>query len=166
MRYRLSLDRRVNLRVNKMRRIFHVDTQNTRRKLIVHLEELFEISSNYARGKFDHIRDETGKERLLTIAERQNYTKIATYTAQIINSVAKGLDERQIDKDLDTLEAMLKKTAEGKEGAERSGLDAGATKNRVRPAWLCFALLPGKTVWQPPKRQQRRLTQLWQFLPN
>ncbi len=84
-----------------MRRIFHVDTQHTRRKLLVQLEELFEIASNYARGKFNHIRDETGKERPLTIAERQNYTRIATYTAQIINSVAKGLDERQIDKDLD-----------------------------------------------------------------
>ena len=108
-----------------MRRIFHVDTQNTRRKLLIQLEGLFEISSNYARGKFTHIRDETGKERPLTIPERQTYTRIATYTAQIINSIAKGLDERQIDKDLDQLEAMLKKTAAtGEADAGSAGLDA------------------------------------------
>ncbi len=121
MRYRLSLESRVEVRVSKMRRIFHVDTQNTRRKLLIQLEGLFEISSNYARGKVDRIRDETGKERPLTIAERQYYARIAAYTAQIINSIAKGLDERQIDKDLDALEAMLNKT----NSAAKAAADVG-----------------------------------------
>ncbi len=94
-----------------MRRILHVDTQHTRKKLLVQLEELFQISSNYARGKVKHVIDETGKERPLTIAERQFYARIAAYTAQIINNLAKGIDERQIDQDLNKLEAMLNKTA-------------------------------------------------------
>ena len=107
---RLSLDRRVNVRLNKMRRILHVDTQHTRKKLLLQLEDLFDIASNYARGKVQRIVDETGKQRPLTIAERQHYARVAAYTAQIVNSIAKGIDERQIDQDLDKLEAMLNKT--------------------------------------------------------
>jgi hypothetical protein len=131
MRYRLSLDRRVGVRVTKIRRTFQVDTQHTRRKLLLQLEELFQIASNYARATVKYVVDEKGKQRPLTIAERQNYAKIATYTAQIINSIAKGLDERQIDKDLDTLEAMLKKTAAGKADAEKAGLDAGSRQENA-----------------------------------
>jgi hypothetical protein len=93
-----------------MRRILHVDTQHTRKKLLLQLEDLFDIASNYARGKVQRIVDETGKQRPLTIAERQHYARVAAYTAQIVNSIAKGIDERQIDQDLDKLEAMLNKT--------------------------------------------------------
>ena len=57
---RLSLNRRVSVRVQSVRRILHVDTQHTRRKLIVQLEELFEIASNYARGVVKHVTDENG----------------------------------------------------------------------------------------------------------
>ena len=99
------------MRLIKMRRILHIDTQHTRRRFITHLEELFEIASNYARGKIRASTDETGRTAPLTIAERQFYARIAAYTAQIINSIAKGIDERQIDSDLDKLEAMLNKTA-------------------------------------------------------
>ena len=65
LRCRLSLERRVNVRLNKMRRILHVDTQRTRKKLIIQLEELFEIASDYARGKVKRVIDEDGKERPL-----------------------------------------------------------------------------------------------------
>ncbi len=111
MSHRLSLDKRIAVRVTKMRRILHVDTQRTRKKLLIQLEELFQIASNYARGVVKFVVNEKGKQRPLTIAERQYYTRIAAYLAQIINSITKGLDERQIDKDLDKLEAMLNKTA-------------------------------------------------------
>ena len=57
--------------------------------------------------------DENGVERLLTISEKQFWARIAAYSAQIINSIAKGLDERQIDKDLNAIENMLNKTASG-----------------------------------------------------
>ncbi len=94
-----------------MRRTLQIDTQHTRRKLITQLEELFEIASNYARGKTEHVTDETGKQRPLTIAERQFYARIAAYTAQTVNCIAKGIDERQIDSDLDKLESMLHEAA-------------------------------------------------------
>ncbi|MGD0644321.1 MAG: hypothetical protein ABSA75_05390 [Candidatus Bathyarchaeia archaeon] len=106
----INSKKRVSGRVGQLRRIMHVDTQHVRRKMIRRLEEIFKISADYARGKVDRVIDEDGKERPLTIAERQFWARIAAYTAQIINNVAKGIDERQIDRDMDQLEEMLNKT--------------------------------------------------------
>ena len=53
---RLSLERRVNVRLSRIRRILYVDTQHTRKKLIVELEELFEIASKYELMKTGHLR--------------------------------------------------------------------------------------------------------------
>jgi hypothetical protein len=77
----------------------------------VQLEEVFHIASDYARGKIDRVTVEDGKKRPLTIVERQHWARIAAYAVQIINNVAKGIDERQINLDLDMLEAMLNETA-------------------------------------------------------
>ncbi len=110
MHYRLSLEKRISLRIGKARRTFHVDTKSTREHLINQLEEIFQIASDYARGKIEKVVDENEKERPLTIIERQLYARIAAYTAQTINSIAKGIDIRQIDEDLDKLEAMLHRT--------------------------------------------------------
>jgi hypothetical protein len=108
---RLNSKKRVSFRINQLRKTLHVDTQRTRSKLITNLEEIFEIATNYARGRIKRVTDENGKERQLTIVERQFWARIAAFTAQTINSIAKGIDERQIDLDLNKLEAMLNKTA-------------------------------------------------------
>jgi len=102
---------RVSIRISKARRILSVDTERTRRKLILQLKEVFHIASDYARGKIYRVTVDDGKKRPLTIVECQHWARIATYTAQIINNIAKGIDERQINLDLDKLEAMLNKTA-------------------------------------------------------
>ncbi len=47
------------------------------------------------------------------------------YTAQVINTIAKGIDERQIDVDLDKLEQML-------DEAKAKGEAAGA-KEEAKP---------------------------------
>jgi hypothetical protein len=75
------------------------------------LEEVFHIASDYARGKIDRVTVEDGKKRPLTIVERQHWARIAAYTVQIINNIVKEIDERQINLDLDKLEAMLNKKA-------------------------------------------------------
>jgi hypothetical protein len=98
---------RVSIRISKVRHILSVDTERTRRKLTVQLEEIFHIASDYARGKIDRVTVEDGKKRPLTIVERQHWARIAAYTAQIISNIAKGIDERQINLGLDKLEAML-----------------------------------------------------------
>ena len=77
------------------------------------LEEVFHIASDYARGKIDRVTVEDGKKPQLTIVERQHWALIAACTAQLINDIAKGIEERQINLDIDKLEAMLNKTAAG-----------------------------------------------------
>jgi hypothetical protein len=84
------------------------------------LEDIFKIAADYARGKIKYVTDENGKERQLTIPEKQFWARIAAYTAQIINTVAKGIDERQIDLDLDRLEKMIDE-ATAKIKAEEAG---------------------------------------------
>ena len=111
MHGRLNSKSRINLRVSKTRRILIIDTQRTRKKLIIQLEEVFQIASNYARGKINWVAGEDGKPRPLTMSEKQFWARIAGFTAQTVNSIAKGIDERQIDSDLSKLEAMLNKTA-------------------------------------------------------
>jgi len=102
---------RLRVQVTQMRRILHVNTQRTRSILLSRLERVFLISSDYARGVIQQVVGEDGKERSLTIAERQQWARIAAYSAEILNNVAKDFDERKIDRDLDRLEAMLNKTA-------------------------------------------------------
>ena len=111
MRHRLGSTARVFSRVYTMRRILYVDTQRMRQRLIVRLEEIFGIASEYASGKIDRVADSDGKRRHLTVIERQFWARIATFTAQTINSIAKGIDERQIDRELDKLERMLNTTS-------------------------------------------------------
>jgi len=100
---------RVSRRVAKVRRTVNVDTQQLRKKTIRMLESIFKIAADYARGKVDRVTDDDGKVRELTIPEKQFWARIAAYTAQIINTIAKGIDERQIDEGLNQLEAMLNK---------------------------------------------------------
>lgn len=107
MRGRLTVKKRLYRRLARLHRSFKVDTQYVRSKTIKRLEEIFKIASDYARGKVERVIGEDGKERQLTILERQFWARIAAYTAQIINNVANGIDERKIDTDLDELERMV-----------------------------------------------------------
>ena len=102
---------RVSAQINHMRRILRINTQRTRCMIISRLETVFEIASSYARGEISKVVVEDGKERPLTIVERQDWARIAAYSVEILNNVAKGFDERKIDQNLDRLEAMLNKIA-------------------------------------------------------
>jgi DNA-binding MarR family transcriptional regulator len=137
---RLSLDKRVKTRIGKARRTLKIDTQHTRRHLLEQLEKLFDLASDYARGEIKRVTDGDGKERSLTPKERQLYSRIAAYTAQVINSIVKGIDERQIDADLDKLEEMLHKTSATipvqppDEGGEQPGQSSeGASDSSPEP---------------------------------
>ena len=101
-----------------------------RKKTIQRLEEIFRIASNYARGKVKRVIEDDGKERPLTIPERQFWARIAAYTALIINNVAKGIDERRIDMDLDELARLIheNKAKSEAEAAQEAARDAEQAK--------------------------------------
>jgi hypothetical protein len=105
--FRFKSKIRVSRRVARIRKEVHLDTQKIRRKTVRKLEEIFKIAAEYATGKIKNVTDEDGKPRLLTVPEKQFWARIAAYSAQIINNISKGFDERQIDEDLDNLARML-----------------------------------------------------------
>jgi len=78
-------------RVAELKRAVAVDTQVLREKLLKNLEAIFDNAALLAKGQV------TVGGRELTLNERRDWARVAAYTAQIINSIAKGFDEREID---------------------------------------------------------------------
>jgi uncharacterized protein (DUF608 family) len=94
-----------------------------RSKEIRRLEELFDLASDFAKGSFKYQYADRKREPL-TIKQRQMWARIAAYIAQIMNTIANGIDERQIDKDLAELEKLVNearaKTEAGKSQASEA----------------------------------------------
>lgn len=107
----------VSRRFFQFRKRFDVDTQQLRTKAIKRLEELFNLSSDFARGtyKFQYTN---GKREVLTVKQRQMWARIAAYVAQIMNTIANGIDERQIDKDLALLEKLVNEATTKNSGSQ------------------------------------------------
>ncbi len=47
---------------------------------------------------------------LITLKERQGWTRVAGYIAQILQNIGKGFDEKQVDEDLAELEKFVNET--------------------------------------------------------
>jgi len=58
--------------------------------------------------------------RNLKLKQRQMWTRVAAYIAQIINSAASGFDEKQIDEDLNKLEKLINE-ATAKNKTQKTG---------------------------------------------
>ena len=82
-------------KLNQTRRIFQLDTQNIRVKLISRLEELFNLAQANA------------KSQRLDIGQREKWAKIAAFIAQTINSLTQAFDERAFDDNLKKLESLI-----------------------------------------------------------
>jgi len=93
-------------RVAKLREKVKVDTQRMRAKWMKSLEEIFNFAASLAKGEFktQTVNGETVK---VSMKQRQIWARIAAYTAQIMNSIAQGFDEREIDAQLDELERLV-----------------------------------------------------------
>lgn len=93
-------------RISKLRRSVKYDTQMLRLRLIRNLEQLFNVADDFARGK---IQTQTldGEIHRITMKQRQMWARIAAYIAQILNATTKNYDERELDKDMDKLEALI-----------------------------------------------------------
>lgn len=111
----------VKRRLEKLRLIVKIDSQKLRSNLIKQLNDLFRISSDLARTRTDDMK------------ERQGWIRVAAYTAQVMEQLTKGYDERQVDKDLEELARMVDEVekiideARAKNDAARS---QGPTENQ------------------------------------
>jgi hypothetical protein len=58
------------------------------------------------------------QQKDLDLNVRQKWMRVAAYAAQVINSLASGFDEKQIDKDLDKLEVLVNEATAKKEAGK------------------------------------------------
>jgi len=113
-------------RLAELKETIKVDTQNIRGKTLNSLQELFDLAVALAKGRVK-TQNEDGVPVKVTLKQRQMWARVAAYIAQIMNSVASGFDERQIDVQLDELERLVNEAkAKGKAGNTEKR-DASAT---------------------------------------
>ena len=116
---RISRNRMIIRRIAELKRTVKVDTQEIRSKSIRSLELLFDLAVAFAKGEIKTQKEE-GKRVKVTLKQRQMWARIAAYIAQIMNSIASGFDEKEIDVQLDELERLVNeakaKTKNGKTG--------------------------------------------------
>jgi len=104
---KFSVNRAVSWRIIKLRKTVQMDTQKIRSKTLSYLEEIFDLAVSIAKGQVTRQRRSDGKEIPVTLKQRQTWARVAAYTAQIMNTVAEGFDEREIDAQLDELERLV-----------------------------------------------------------
>ena len=118
---RFSKQTMILSRIGKLKETVKIDTQQLRGKALKTLEGLFDMTKGLAQNEN------------LTLKQRQMWTRIAAYICQVINSVATGFDERQIDVQLDELERLVNearakaKDGEAEEGAAGTGANTASS---------------------------------------
>ena len=117
-------------RIAKLKENVKINTQKIRENLLSNLTSIFESAVKFAKGKT------TINGHELMLKEREKWVRVAAYTAQVINSVASGFDERQIDVQLDELEGLVneakakaktKKTKRQVKGAKKEKVSKGSS---------------------------------------
>ncbi|MEM3668880.1 MAG: hypothetical protein QXU38_03715 [Candidatus Bathyarchaeia archaeon] len=92
---KISRNKMLKNRIQKLRTEVKIDTQKLRDETIKNLQELFALAKNQATNEN------------IKLKQRQNWTRVATYICQVINTIATRFDERQIDQDLAKLEELI-----------------------------------------------------------
>lgn len=92
---KISRNKMLKTRVQKLRTEVKIDTQKLRDETIKNLQELFALAKSQAANEN------------IKLKQRQNWTRIAAYICQVINTIATRFDERQIDQDLQKLEELI-----------------------------------------------------------
>jgi hypothetical protein len=93
-----------------------------RSKTVKGLEDIFNLASAFALGTYKFQYDK-GKREPITMKQRQMWARIAAYSASIINTIANGIDDRQIDKDLALLENLVNEATAKNESSQRKPED-------------------------------------------
>ena len=120
-------------RFSQLRKTFKVDTDRLRSKAVKGLEDIFNLASAFALGTYKFQYDK-GKRQPITMKQRQMWARIAAYAAQIINTIANGIDERQIDKDLALLEKLVNEATAKNNASQCKSEDGQAAKTPASSA--------------------------------
>jgi len=116
---KISRNKMILSRIQKLKKRIKIDTQRMRGKTLNTLEELFDMAKDLAQNTN------------LKLKQRQMWTRIAAYICQVINSVASGFDERQIDVQLDQLEGLINEARSKTKAKKTKRPYAGAKKDKA-----------------------------------
>jgi len=122
-------------RVLKLKRRVEVDTQRMRGNALKNLEELFGSAVALAKGEVK-TQTENGEVQKITLKQRQMWARVAAYIAQIMNSLAEGFDEREIDVQLDELERLVSE-AKAKAKTKKTKRKAKGTRKEKTSEGSC-----------------------------
>lgn len=103
---RRTAKKRVGLYVGEIRRIYRVDSQAIRAKLLNQLNTLFKLAISIAKGKIKRLTDDQGKEYTATPQQRMKWARLAACTTEVMLNVSRGFDEKEFQTDLKRLEQM------------------------------------------------------------
>ncbi len=103
---KVSINRFVLRRVEKVRREVEVAARRLREKMLKDLEEVFETSARVARGEVVRRRID-GRMVRITLEQRRKWLRVAEKAAKIIESVSINIDEREIYAQLDELSRLI-----------------------------------------------------------
>ena len=91
--------KRIEQRIAKLTKQLEIDTQKVRARLIKNLEKLFEVAT-------EHANPETVGEKRKTKQIRE-WSRLAAYISQVINSVSKTYDLAKIQAELENLRRRI-----------------------------------------------------------
>jgi len=91
--------KRIEQRIAKLTKQLEIDTQKVRARLIKNLEKLFEVAA-------EHANPETVGEKRKTKQIRE-WSRLAAYISQVINSVSKTYDLAKIQAELENLRRRI-----------------------------------------------------------
>jgi hypothetical protein len=103
---KISVNRFVSRRVEKVRKEVEVSTQRLREKTLKHLEEIFTMAARVAGDEVKHQRID-GKMVRITLNQRRRWLLVAEQAAKTIKNVATNIDEQEIYIQLDKLQRLV-----------------------------------------------------------
>ena len=113
----------ISTRVARLRERVEVDTQRVRKTTLNSLEEIFNLAVSLAKG--DIKTQKVGRSQVkVSLKQRQFWARIAAYVAQVMNSIAHGFDERDLDAQLDELERLVDEAQARTEDGKAQGKTA------------------------------------------
>jgi hypothetical protein len=117
---KVSVNRFVSRRIETTRKQVKANTQKLRKTTLKNLEEIFRVAARVARGEVKHQRSD-GKMVPISLNQRRKWASVAACVAQIMNSVASNLDDREIHAQLDQLDRLANEAgANPKDGKSKT----------------------------------------------
>jgi hypothetical protein len=125
----------VEKRFERFLREFRLETQELRRRLMGELEPIFDLSSAIARGD---VKTQVlyGRQMRISLSQRKRWAPAAAHIAQIIHTIAKGFDERELKDMLEEARRLIEEArgGAGEPGGEAEEEDEGPTDDQASRA--------------------------------